>query len=84
MDSSRLEILREALETQQRKETFERALGRAVRRHDMDFSVYVQMVSEVRDMALSNSVPMETAAHRLLGDGQQHPDDNDCEDDADH
>jgi len=70
MDSSQLDILREALELQQRKETFERALGRAIRRHDVDFSVYVQMVAEVRDMALSNSVPLETAARRLLGVGE--------------
>ena len=67
MDSSQLEILREALEIQQRKETFERALGRAVRRRDLDFSVYVQMVAEVRDLALSNSVPLETAVRRILG-----------------
>ena len=70
MDSSQLDILREALEIQQRKETFERALGRAVRRHDLDFSVYVQMVAEIRDLALSNSVPLETAARRLLGVGE--------------
>jgi hypothetical protein len=70
MDSSQLEILREALETQQRKETFERALGRAVRRHDLDFSVYVQMVAEVRDLAQSNSTALETAARKLLGEGQ--------------
>ena len=70
MDSSQLDIIREALEIQQRKETFERALGRAVRRHDVDFSVYVQMVAEVRELALSNSVPLETAARRLLGVGE--------------
>jgi hypothetical protein len=70
MDSSQLEILREALEIQQRKETFERALGRAVRRHDLDFSVYVQMVAEIRDLALSNSVQLETAARRLLSVGE--------------
>jgi hypothetical protein len=70
MDSLQLEILREALEIQQRKETFERALGRVVRRHDLDFSVYVQMVAAVRDVALSNSVPLETAARRLLGIGE--------------
>ncbi|MBU0684796.1 MAG: hypothetical protein ABIE25_04950 [Thermoplasmatota archaeon] len=70
MDSSQLDILREALEIQQRKETFEQALGRAVRRHDLDFSVYVQMVAEIRDLALSNSVPLETAARRLLAVGE--------------
>ena len=69
MDPPQLAILREALEIQQRKETFERALGRAVRRHDLDFSVYVQMVSEIRELALSNGVPLETAAHSLLGIG---------------
>jgi hypothetical protein len=67
MDPSQLDILGEALEIQQRKETFERALGRAIRRHDVNFSVYVQMVAEVRELALSNSVPLETAARRLLG-----------------
>jgi hypothetical protein len=66
MDSSQLDVLREALETQQRKETFERALGRAVRRHDMDFSIYVQITAQVRDLALSNSIPLETAARRIL------------------
>jgi hypothetical protein len=67
MDSSQLEILKEALEIQRRKETFERALGRAIRRRDVDFSVYVLMVAEVRDRAISDSVPLETAARRLLG-----------------
>jgi hypothetical protein len=70
MDPSRLDILREALEIQRRKEPFERALGRAVRRHDLDFSIYVQMVAEIRDLALSNRVPLETAARKLLGESQ--------------
>jgi len=70
MDPPQLAILREALEIQQRKETFERALGRAVRRHDLEFSVYVRMVSEIRDLAVSNRVPLETAARSLLSASQ--------------
>ena len=44
-------VLVEAAKTRQRKETAERAVGRAVRRMGMDYSVYIAAMSELRDLA---------------------------------
>ena len=51
MEPALLDILREALATKQRKETLERAIGKAVRRNNLDFGVYIKITSELREMS---------------------------------
>lgn len=57
----------EALRTQLRKEPFEKSLGRTLRRRDMDFDRYVEMVSEIRERARKDKSSLEDAA-RLISE----------------
>ena len=66
MDEEGLRILREALETQLREEDFDRAVGRAVRRRNQDFKVYLEVMGELRELAKADSVSVEEAARRLV------------------
>jgi len=66
MEPELLEILREAVETRQRKEELERSIGRALRRHELDFKIYVKMTSELREMTEREGISFEDAARRVL------------------
>jgi hypothetical protein len=66
MDQEALEILKEAIETRLRGESVERSIGRTVRRRGLDFSVYISMMSDVRDFAASRKLSMDDAAENLL------------------
>ena len=65
-----IEIIKEALKTQRRKESFESALGRAVRDRNRDFSVYVQITSETRELARCRGLDIESAARALTSQGE--------------
>ncbi|HJX05037.1 MAG TPA: hypothetical protein VJ489_04390 [Thermoplasmata archaeon] len=71
MEPELLEILKDALKLQQRKESFESALGRAVRDRGRDFPVYVQMISELRELAHSMNQDVESAVRALLSEGEK-------------
>jgi hypothetical protein len=66
MEPELLQILREAFETRQRKEELERSIGRALRRHELDFKVYVKITSELREMAEKQGISFEDAAREAL------------------
>ncbi len=68
MEPALLDVLREAVRTRQRKEELERAIGRALRRREMDFKVYVQIMSELREVAEADKVSIDDAATKLLGE----------------
>jgi len=59
-------LVKEALEKRMRKEDFEKALGRTIRNHKMDFSVYIKIISELRELARSSEISAEDAARILL------------------
>ncbi|UCE80607.1 MAG: hypothetical protein JSV94_05490 [Methanobacteriota archaeon] len=65
MEESIKGVLVEAAMTRQRKETVERAVGRAVRRKGMDYSMYIAAMSELRDLATSMSLGVEEALESL-------------------
>ena len=71
MDAADIEILREARETRQRKESVERAVGRTVRRRALDFAVYVRLMSELREFASSKRVDLDVALAALVEEEQQ-------------
>ena len=48
-------------------ESFERALGRAMRRHGATYQEYVDLISEIREIARARMVPLRDAA-RLVAD----------------
>jgi hypothetical protein len=71
MDSAHLAILKEALETIQRKEELDRAVGRAVRRRGLDFKSYVDIMGEVRDLARAKGLGAIEAAKLLVGKAEE-------------
>jgi len=66
MEPALLDILREALATKQRKETLERAIGKAVRRNNLDFGVYIKITSELRELSKKGQVDPEDIAESLV------------------
>lgn len=66
MEPALLDVLGEAVKTRQRKEELERSIGRALRRRDMDFKLYVQIMSELRDVAAREDISLDDAARKLL------------------
>lgn len=68
MEPELLDVLREAVKTRQRKEEFERAVGRALRRRNLDFQIYVQIMSELRGIAGADKISVEDAATKLLAE----------------
>ena len=71
MQPDQLKVLQEALEHKRSREEFEQAVGRATRKLGLPFQFYVQLMGEVREFARSQGVPVETAAKRLLEQGDQ-------------
>jgi len=68
MDEDDLDILREAVRTRLRNEAIERAVGRAVRRRDLDFAKYIKIMSDLRDYAQSSKKCLDDAASALSGE----------------
>lgn len=66
MEPALLDILRESLATRQRKETLERAIGRAVRRSNLDYSVYIKIMSELRELSEKGHADPEDTAKKLV------------------
>lgn len=58
-------VLVEAARTRQRKETVERAIGRAVRRMGLDYGTYIAAVSELRELASSMKADVNGALESL-------------------
>lgn len=71
MDSGNLEILREAASIRQRKETAERAVGRATRRLGKDYGCYISAMSELREFAAKRKVEVDDALSLLLKEYEQ-------------
>lgn len=65
MDSESISIVLEAVDTRLRDETIERAIGRTIRRRGLDFSRYIQVMSDLRDLAKERKVTPDDAAEDL-------------------
>jgi hypothetical protein len=65
MDHETASVVREAVSTRLRDETIERAIGRTIRRRGLDFSKYIQAVSDLRDLAKERKVTSDEAAEGL-------------------
>jgi len=68
MDQESVSIVAEAARTKLRNETIERSIGRTVRRRGLDFSRYIQVMSDLRDLAKERKVTVEEAAQNLRED----------------
>jgi len=84
MDAEGLETLSEALKIRQRKEEFERAVGRAARNRGHDFRYYMDIISELRDLAGSKGITIDRVAESLLKEEERRDDERRNDDDADH
>lgn len=58
-------VLREALSSRNR-ETFERALGRAVRKLGGEYADYLALVAELREYGQKNQLELRDAARALV------------------
>ncbi|MCK5548733.1 MAG: hypothetical protein KAI64_06940 [Thermoplasmata archaeon] len=58
-------MLKDALENKQENETFERALGRAIRKEKGDFERYIKVIGETRELARKRRVTLVQAARIL-------------------
>ena len=65
MKSSTAEILREALRERHSNESFEKSLGRAVRKHQGTFRDYVEVIGHVRERAGKDKSSLPEAAKAL-------------------
>jgi hypothetical protein len=75
MDRALRDILKEALDKRQRKETLERSLGQAVRAAGKDFSVYIGIMAEVREFAREHTLSEIEAALQILRESDDEPKD---------
>jgi len=64
LQASRDRVLREALALRP-NETFERALGRAVRRNGGDYADYLAIMTEIREFGRAKKLNLEEAARGL-------------------
>jgi len=71
MEPALLDILREALANRQRKETLERAIGKAVRRNNLDFGIYIKIIGELREMANKEQTPLEDIAKNIVSEDKK-------------
>lgn len=68
MEQALLDVLSEAVRTRQRKEELERSIGRALRRREMDFRMYVEITSALREIAVAENISIDEAAAKLLAE----------------
>lgn len=74
MEPELLALLREAVDSQQRKEDLERSIGRTLRRHEMNFEMYVKITSELRELAGKKEISIDDVAKELLAKHQKNAD----------
>jgi len=77
MDPEDVDILREAVQTRQRKEELERAVGRTVRRRNLDFQKYARVIADLRDLAAGKNISLEEAVAFLLSEEKKGDDKGD-------
>ncbi len=65
LQTSRDRVLEETLASRH-EQSFERALGRVIRRHGGDYADYVAIVTEVREHARPRNLNLKDAAKNLL------------------
>ncbi len=64
VSEERARILMEAIKDLHKNETFERALGRTLRRHGQEYEEYLQLVGDLREKARREGVDILEAARR--------------------
>lgn len=73
MEEKHIQALSEAVESRRRKESLEEAVGRVARKRGLDFSAYVNIMSEVRERARDDGKTVDEAAQAILSKGSKDP-----------
>jgi hypothetical protein len=73
MEPALLEVLRDAVQRRRRDETLEKAVGRAVRNRNLDFAVYIKIMSEVRQFAEAHGLEPDDAVPEMLDEKKDDP-----------
>lgn len=68
MDQGSVSIVQEAVRTRLREEAIERSVGRTVRRRGLEFSDYIRVMSDLRELAKERKVSVDEAAESFLED----------------
>jgi len=58
-------VIEDALKRRRKNETFERALGKAVRRSGGKYEDYIEIMSHIRDKREEKSLTLEEAAREV-------------------
>jgi len=66
----KLKILEETVRDLHKNETFEKALGRAIRRNGGTYSDYIDIIGDVRELARKRRITLVEAAKKL-SEGQE-------------
>jgi len=66
MDTRYIPIIEDAVHNYRKKEGFESALARAVKKSGRRYEVYIQIVTEIREYAYSNDIPLADAAKKVI------------------
>lgn len=66
-----IDALRQALEKQRKGESFERALGKAMRRMKLSYEDYIKTIGAVRERARKMRTGVEEAAKSLLEEKEE-------------
>jgi len=66
MDDRYLFIIKDAVKNYRKKDGFEGALGRAVKKNGKKYETYIEIITELRDYAFSQDIDLVTAAKRVL------------------
>ncbi len=73
MEEKHIQALSEAVESRRRKESLDEAVGRVARKRGLDFSAYVNIMSEVRERARDDGKTVDEAAQAILSKGSKDP-----------
>jgi len=68
MSEGDAEVLREALDRLRKRDTFEEALGKVIRKRDMEFKEYIRLIGKVRDISRKKKLTLPEAARHLVGE----------------
>jgi len=66
MDDRYLPIIEDAVKNYRKKDGFEGALGRAVKKNGEKYETYIEIITELRGYAFSHDIDLVTAAKRAI------------------
>ncbi len=66
MKDEERKAVKDALDRQMRKESFEHALSKSMKRHGLSYEQYIEVMSQIREQAYKKKIGVEEAARALV------------------